>query len=216
LLAIPAGATVLAMGVWAGREPGLSAVAWAETASPHGATARYGAEIRSDGRGRGEVRLPMPPLTALSAESTGPVRVCEGDGPAVLRCSVLARTALLEPAHIRLKGTTVLPPLPAVTILDGRPVVENGTTENWRDGFLVWRGQAFALPPLAPGSRWDEAARAPAARGIPPAVATVSGNTVPVLVMPYLPREWDRLPSTLARSGWIAIEGALSAQESSP
>lgn len=180
---LPIGTAAVALALWSGRTPSVSAVVWLES-QPGQGTARFAAVAGIDGHGLGEAVLSLPAGARLDRLSEDALYERTVDGLDRVSASLSVPTRLLSRTTVRLTGTVSMTPPVSITATDNGPVIRNSGPTRTSPGYVAWNGHSFRLPGLEPSAVWmptdaDATPLAPALRrltGEPPrAVAVLEG-----------------------------------------
>jgi len=212
LLALPVAATVLMLVALGSARPGVTLGSWTEATSG-AATARFAALLRIDGIAPRSVAVEVPRALGLPdplGEDAGTtLRLTAGDF-AGTRLDV--RTALLSEHDLHLHGTLDWTAPLAVEIGPAGPRVENRARARSRPGYLVWRGEVFALPALDPAAAWSPPTSEPLPHAaLPPVFRGWAGNGPALgrepafVLLPGTPEPMLGIGTTAAAAGWIVI-----------
>ncbi len=179
LLAVPALAAVLALGLLHMLRPQPQLVIWSEGDSG-AALARYQAWQRVPGGLREQVRVPIPPLLAASVQACDARQALRLDfdtgrgevAHAVFETRLFHQVSLCYAGSFPMSRALVDAAQP-----DGSRAVRNVGATAWPSGLLLAEGRAHELPALAPGAQATLAANS--GRTPPDAVARLASQRSP-------------------------------------
>ena len=206
ILGVSATVTLLVLlAGWSGG-PRLSIYSWVELDAGD-TRARYTALLGSEGSGLDDAHLslpahlgmprPVPPLRDFHQrlENTDQGTQLHLDTP----------TRLFSRSEFYLAGSIAVNAPLSLRITDGLPVITNPTHHATSgEGFLLWQGHWFPLPPLPPLGRWQPTDNSPLVTPPLPEALWIDNRWTTRLFLPWLPAELTGNGRT-QRVGWLSI-----------